>query len=264
MSMNQQEENIKISNPERVLRILQRVAQGGLQILVRDVTQIETAVKGRAGSSASVSRLNGFTISGLSERGRVYLSAHPDAVLQIEFVLMATKVIFHSKIMKVEGNSVMVMLPEVLTSIERRKDARYAVTPNARAFVKIENWHPDQKDTTMAPFFEYQRENASLLGAGDVSNGGLSIVSRFPSVCRILQRGAVLEQSALVLPLEAPIPTVLEVRWVKRIRDSVTDAQGNMRIIRIYKFGIQFINPNERLQNEIQKFMAKLSVAEAI
>ena len=259
-----QEQNIKISNPERVLRILQRVAQGGLSILVRDLSQIETAVKGRAGSSATVSRMNGFTISGLSERGRIYLMAHPEATLQIEFVLMATKVVFQSKILKIDGNSVMVALPEVLTSMERRKDARYVVTPNARAFVRIDNWHPDQLDPTVVPFFEYQRDNASLLSAGDVSNGGLSIVSRFPSVCKILQRGSVLEQSALILPLEAPIPAMLEVRWVKRIRDSVQDMQGSMRTVRIYKFGIQFLNPSDHLQNEVQKFMAKLAVAEAI
>lgn len=263
MSTNQ-EQNIKISNPERVLRILQRVAQGGLSVLVRDLSQIETAVKGRAGSSATVSRMNGFTISGLSERGRAYLMSHPEATLQIEFVLMATKVVFQSKIMKIDGNAVMVALPEVLTSMERRKDARYVVTPNMRAFVRIDNWHPEQSDPTVIPFFEYQRSNASLLSAGDVSNGGLSIVSRFPAVCRILQRGSILEQSALILPLEAAIPAMLEVRWVKRIRDSVQDMQGNMRTVRIYKFGIQFLNPSDQLQNEIQKFMAKLAVAEAI
>lgn len=262
--MNHQEQNIKISNPERVLRILQRVAQGGLSILVRDLSQVETAVKGRAGSSASVSRMNGFTISGLSDRGRSYLMSHLEATLQIEFVLMSTKVVFQSKILKVDGNSVMVALPEVLTSMERRKDARYVVTPNARAFVRVDHWHPEQSDPTVIPFFEYQRDNASLLSAGDVSNGGLSIVSRFPSVCKVLQRGSVLEQSALVLPLERPIPAMLEVRWVKRIRDSVQDIQGNMRTVRIYKFGIQFLNPSEQLQSEIQKFMAKLAVAEAI
>lgn len=262
--MSQKDQNIVISNPERVLRILQRVAQGGLPILIRDLNQIETAVKGRAGSSATVSRLNGLTVSGLSERGRIYLTTHPDATLQVEFVLMATKVIFHSKIIRVEGNSVMLALPEMLTSMERRKDARYTVTPNAKAFIRVDNWHPDQSDPTVVPFFEYQRENASLLSAGDVSNGGLSIVSRFPSVCKILQRGSVIEQSALVLPLEAPIPVMIEVRWVKRIRDSVQDVQGNMRIIRIYKFGIQFLNPSEHLQNHIQKFIAKLAVAEAI
>lgn len=264
MNASQNEQNIRISSPERVLRILQRVAQGGLHVLVRDVSQPETAVKGRAVSSAGVTRIGGFSIGGLSEKGRLYLTANPNAVVQVEFVLMAMKVVFQAKILRIDGNAVSVSLPDTLVSIERRKDARYPITPNAKAFIRIDNWHPDQSDQTVIPFFEYQRQNASLISAGDLSAGGLSIVSRFPAICKILQRGSIVDRGALILPLERPIPIMLEVRWVKRIRENVQDMEGNVRTARIYKFGVQFMNPSEQLVSGLQRFMTKLVVAEAI
>lgn len=262
--MTQNEQNIKISSPERILRILQRVAQGGLHVLVRDVSQPEVAVKGRAVSSSAVSRAGGFSIGGLSERGRIYLAAHPDAIFQIEFVLMATKVTFQSKIMRMDGNAVIVSLPDLLVSIERRKDARYLVTANTKAFVKIDNWHPDQRDATVIPFFEYQRENATLIAAGDVSAGGMSIVTRFPAICRALQKGSIVDRGSLILPLEPPIPIMFEVRWVKRIRENLQDMDGHVRTARFYKFGVQFVNPSEKLVTELQRFMTRLVVADAI
>ncbi|MCX6124653.1 MAG: PilZ domain-containing protein [Proteobacteria bacterium] len=255
---------IKVSNPERILRVLQRVAAGGLAVQVRALKQSETAVKGRAVASGSLQLNHGFTIGGISERGRTHLSSLADGGLQIEFVLLSTKIVFYARMLDLAGNGILVSIPDFLLSIERRTGARFPVSHNTRAYIKLEDWHSEISDPAVLPFFEYQREFASLLHVGDVSVGGLSIVARFPAVCRVLQRSSVIERSQLLLPLSPPIDMMMEVRWVKRVRENVQDYSGHQRTCRAYRFGVQFLSPSEELGVELQKFMARLAVAEAI
>lgn len=263
--MNENPDKIKVSNPERIRRVLQRVAEGGLSLHIRTLQQVDTAVKGRAVARTLADIGQTFSISGISERGRAHLASTSQGGVQIEFVLMSTKIVFFSRVLEIIGSEIKVSIPDYLVSMERRKDARFPVTVNTRAYVQLSNWHPDLKDLTVQPFLEYQRDIASLQHVGDLSQGGLSLVSRFPAMCRFLQRGAVLEKCNLMLPLTEPIPMVAEIRWSKRLRESIQDSNSGIpRMARIYKFGLQFINPSERLQSELQKFMARLVVADAI
>jgi hypothetical protein len=255
---------MKVINPERILRVLERVSNGGLSVQIRSLRQQDVAVKGRAIPSHALQSKIGFSITGLSDKGRGHLLSTAEGGLQIEFVLMSTKIVFYSRLIDMDASGVVVSIPDYLLSIERRKDTRFGVTDGTRAYVRMDDWHVDHRDAAAPPFFEYQRSFASLLQVGDVSVGGLSLVSRFPAACRLLQRGAVIDKSQMMLPLMAPIPLIMEVRWVKRVRENLPDSKGEMRTTRAYKFGIQYVNPTEMLQKELQKFMARLAVAEAI
>ncbi len=99
---------------------------------------------------------------------------------------------------------------------------------------------------------------------GDISMGGVSVVSRFPSICRNLQKGVIVDDALLMLPLVEPIPITFEVRWVKRFKESVQGFDGTPRTFRVYKFGLLFVNPSQRLNQEINRFIARLATAEAI
>jgi hypothetical protein len=254
----------KVTNPERIIRVLQKIASGGLSVQIRALKQPETAVKGRAVESGSLTVSNGVRIGGISEKGRAHLQNFAHDGVQVEFVLMSTKVVFSSRVIEFVGNQLLLSIPDSLTSIERRKDARFPITVSTRAYLQLQDWFTDTKDPTCPPFFEYQRDFATLLHVGDVSVGGLSIVSRFPFVCKALQRGAVVDRCALILPLTSPIIAPIEVRWVKRLRERISDYNGEERTMRMYKFGIQFVNPQPELELELRKFMARLAVAEAI
>jgi hypothetical protein len=257
---------VKITSPERVARILQRVAQGGVGIQIRSLAQIETAVKGRASSSGTLSTQDAFEISGVSDKGRAHLQSFMQSNngVQIEFVLMAVKVVFFARIVKFSGSAVLVTIPDYLTTIERRRDERFVMPVGNKAFLRLEDWFPEIKDPVVPPFFEYQRELASLVALGDISLGGISIVSRFPALCKVLQKGAMLDKVSLLFPLSEPINSTIEIRWAKRLRESVQDFTGEPRTFRAYKFGIQFVNPSSKLQSEIQRFIAKIATSEAI
>lgn len=257
-------QKMKVSNPDRILRVLERVASGSLSVQIRALGQVETAVKGRAVSLNNNGSLQNFSIGGISEKGRAYLSSLADGGIQVEFVLMSTKIVFYARLLQLNSSGIVVSIPSFLLSIERRKDARFPITVSTRAYIKLTDWYPDIRDPGVTPFFGYQRDLAVLQQVGDVSVGGLSLVSRFPAVCKIFQRGAIVDNAALMLPLTPPLPAKLEIRWVKRIKESIQDFNGQQRTTRAYKFGVQFLNPSEELQYELQKFMARLAVAEAI
>lgn len=257
-------QNVKITNPERIARLLQRVAAGGIPVQVRSMGQLETAVKGRAVSSGSIASKNGLSIAGISEKGRNHLRAFSGFPIQIEFVLSAVKIVFSSTMIELNENEALFGLPASLTSIERRKNGRFPMTMGTRAYLKLDNWNPSIQDSAGEPFFEYQRNIASLLQFGDVSVGGISIVSRFPALCRVLQKGVVIEKTQLMFPLSEPVPAIIQVRWVKRLRESIQGLGGSDRTFRAYKFGVQFVDPSEKLEIEIQKFISKLSMSEAI
>ncbi len=162
-------QKVKIASPERVSRILQRVAQGGIAVQIRSLAQIETAVKGRAVSSGTITTDKAFSISGVSDRGRVHLQNLISSGVQVEFVLMSVKVVFVAKILNFAGSGLTVSIPDYLTSIERRKDERFAMSVGTRAYIRLDDWYPELKDAAVPPFFEYQRNLASLVSLGDIS-----------------------------------------------------------------------------------------------
>lgn len=207
---------------------------------------------------------SGLYVGGISANGLKHLALHAANGFQIEFVLMSSMVAFTTRLLGVDGDELRLAIPIALNSIERRKDARHQMTLTTRAYVRVAGWRPDLKDLAAPPFFDYQRDQSSLLHIGDISNGGISIVSRFPIACSVVKKGVVLDRGDLVLPMAPAIPVSMEVRWVKKIRESLSDERGRPKNIRVYKFGILFLNPSERLMTEIQKFIARLSVADAI
>lgn len=260
----QEEQQVKISSPEKVARLLDKVAESGLPLMIRSVASPTISVKGRAISNGGSVRDHGLMIGNISERGIKFLVENAQGGVQVEFVLMSSKVVFFTSISHFNRQDCIVNLPAFLTSIERRKDSRYFVAGNNRAFMGISSFYPEIKDTATHPFFESSKELCSLIPVGDVSMGGISLVSRFPAACKFLDRGHTLNEAEFHLPLSPPIIVDASVRWCKRLKETVVDTEGKSRVIRVYKFGIQFMQPTEELLRSIQGFIQKLSQADAI
>ena len=255
---------MRISSPERVARLLEQVAQSNLPLLVRALSLPAIAVKGRAIPIKGAIADHGFKIGSISDRGLKFLSENSSGGIMVEFVLMSSKVEFYTTIATLSEVECTVSLPNYLLSIERRKNARFQVAGNARAFMSIDSWEPDAEDLATVPFFESSSELGSLIPVGDVSLGGISLVSRFPSICKVFDRTPMEEIGQFYLPMSSPISIEGSIRWSKRVKEILPDDNGGNRVVRSYSFGVQFMNPSEELLKDIQVFIQKASQAEAI
>jgi len=218
-------------------------------------------VKGRA-TNIVESSTPALRISNISEKGIQHLAGQTR--VQVEFVMMSTKVLFVSSILSRGQNSIVVALPLSLVSIERRKNARYNCTDGLMAFIDLSVWKPEEEDATAPPFYPVYRTVASYVGVADVSFGGLCALTRFPAVTTALKRGMIDDRAKLVLPMQQPLDISLEIRWFKRIREYVKESTEPSAYMRSYRFGAEFINPSEQVRLAVRQFIQQLAQADAI
>jgi len=257
-----EESQLKISNAERIARILRRICQASLQVMIRTDAASSVAIKGRAVNLIMDGTAKGMRISNVSEKGMAHLLGLTD--IYVEFIMMSTKVMFTARILLREQSSVVVTIPDELVSIERRKNARYFTTPDLSAFLTFSLFRPANDDITAAPYFLHYRDVGALVSLSDLSLGGVCACTRFPSLNAVLRRGMIDDGATLHLPMQAPIPVALEVRWFKKIREHIKASDGTMRSQRTYKYGLEFKGQNESVQIAIRQFLQQLSQAGAI
>jgi len=139
------------------------------------------------------------------------------------------------------------------------------MNPSMMASVRLSLWHPTTQDLCSPPVFHHFSDIAGLLQVGDISPGGLSCYTRFPSVIHALDRGVIDKNTELVLPMTLPMNMKLEVRWIKKTKELVdTTAQGANVYERYFKFGCQFIDPSTDQIERIKIFMSQITQAVAI
>ena len=257
-------EKMRISSPDKVARILDRVAESGIPLILRPLLCPGVAVKGRAIPSSGSGLTNGIRVGNISEKGVKFLAEQAGGIIQVEFVLTSAKVMFQSRLINLSRQDCTLAVPSQLVSIERRRNARYPVTSHARAYMSFESWAPLANDQASPPFWDSTKEIGSLVPVGDVAIGGVSLVTRFPGICRVLDRGQTIESGQIHLPMMGVFKLEAAIRWCKRLRESVTEDDGNSRTLRLYKFGIQFINQSPELEKNIQIFIQRISQADAI
>lgn len=257
------ENRLKISNPHRVARILRRICQASLPVMVRSASGgAATAVKGRAASIASDGQAPCIRVSNISDKGIAHLISH--SRIQVEFVMMATKVVFASSIIAREQNSILISMPSALVSIERRKNARYGCTQELTAFLDLSLWRPEAEDPTAPIVYPHCRSLGSYLSVADISFGGLCAVSRFPAVSLVLRRGVIDDRARLILPMQQPLEVGVEIRWFKRIKEHVKTDTDEHSFMRFYRFGVEFTTQSDQVRMSIRQFIQQLSQADAI
>jgi len=262
-----QENKVKITNSDRVARILSKICQANLQVFVRAQDNLSLAVKAKASNILSVklsgdNRVLTLRLSNISEQGMNYLCQKKK--IRIEFIMMATKVMFVSQLVKTEQNTILVTFPKSLVSIERRKNARFSTNENALGYLKVGIWKPDMSDQTASPTYPQYRDIRGYLALADISLGGVCVQTRFPSVCQELTRGRIDESSKLILPMQAEIPIRFEVKWVKKIREHISEPDEESRPVTSYKFGCEFFGHADDIAIGIKQFMSQITQSEAI
>ena len=259
----QSENRLKISNPQRINRILRRICQAKLQVIVRSTVDVTVAVKGKSADLMVDSPSSAMKITHISDKGAQHLGGKGSKI-QVEFIMMSTKVVFASVILAAESNSIVIAMPRSLVSVERRKNARYTCTEDLNALIELSVWRPDPQDMTAPPFYSHNESLAKLIQIADISDGGLCAVTRFPAVNIVLRRWLIDENAKIILPMQDPVTVAVIVRWSKRIKELVPDKEDSQTFTRSYRFGLEFVAPSEQLQVAIRQFIQQIAQAGAI
>ena len=262
-----EESIVKITSEDRIARILEKVIQANMQVYLRWPKEPSVAVKGKLAPIAeldakAILKGVGIRISGISEKGIRYLASKE--LIQVEFVLMSTKIVFASKVILREKEFLVVAVPKCLVSIERRKNARYKATSNHVGFIKLEHHKPSKDDFTALPYFSSFQGLAGALKVEDVSLGGISVSTFFPSVLPYATRGTIDESAILTLPLQKPILCPIEVRWIKKITAHESDGGDKFVKTLSIKLGFQFTSVSSELENALRVYIMQVSQADAI
>lgn len=256
------ESKIKITEPQRILRILQRVSQAGLSVLIRSEIDTACLIKGRV-TQLKQDGSNAFLrISNISEKGVAFLMS--GVKIQVEFIMMSTKVYFISRVAKLDGNSILVQVPSYLVSVERRLNPRFNCQEEALAYIDSAIWKPDVVSFASPPIFSFFEPIGSYLQIADISSGGICLVTRFPAASEIFKKGIIDDGAKIVFPMQSPVLAPIEVRWAKKIKEHVKHENGTNGVKRSYRIGVEFISPSDELKVAVRQFVAQISQLGAI
>lgn len=248
---------IKIATPDRVLRIMQRICEANLPLMIRGEGDSSVGVKGRAAEIFLFQQGPLFRMDSISERGMQHLAS--STKFQVEFVLSETQILFVASVVSRDSSSVILRLPKSLVSIERRKKARYVCSPSMRAFVSLSLWQPSSDDPLTPPFYAHHAALGGYLNLADLSMGGMCFFTRFPALGQSLKRGQIDHHARLYFPMLPPVEAKMEIRWVKRIKEHSKNADMDDFFHRFYRFGGEFIEPSEPLNFALRQFIQQLS-----
>ena len=257
----QQETKAKISNPERVARIVQRIVEARMYGLIRTKRNATLAIKTRFNALKTVSGKTFINLDGISEKGMKAFDF--GGIIQIEVLGMSTKLMFLSRVAQVVQNGVLIPLPESLVSVERRSNTRYMTTLGHGAFIKLGIWTPEARDVTAPLVFEEYADLAGWCSLSDLSLGGASVLTRFPAVLSCLAPEQIDGGAELILPGQAALKLRMEVRWMKRTKERIK-VNGVEQYQQKFRFGVRFLELTDYAEISIKQFLKQLSMAEAI
>lgn len=257
----------RIQNPERILRILRKMSEGRLSVLIRAKEAPEVAVKGRienlGPAAVAGKRYRSVHLGNVSGKGAAYLVDKKQLI--VEFVLSSRKISFETRLMKiVEGHRLAISVPKVLESLERRNAARYKVTEDLPAYLSFENWNESEKSHLMMPTFEMYETLRRRLPLADMSESGGCIASHFPAIQGYARPGMIEPEVKIWLPLQAPLKAKVEIRWMRKTKDNIMDSDRQERTHEVFRIGYQVLEADEGLELALKQFLKQLASQEAI
>ena len=265
--MADESRQLKITNPQRIIRIFSKICQSRLHVFLRASPSSSVVVKGRAMDLIQFepekgAQIPAFSVGELSEKGTKYL--FDKDFMQIEFVMTSTKVVCTGEILRIRKGHVVFSLPVSMTSVERRENARYKTSERISGFVGLSVWQPGLDDHLSGPVFAHHRQFANLLPLADLGMGGFCLRSMFPAPLKYIQKGETDSRAVFHLPMAPPFSLPVQFRWIKHIKEH-QEAGGNwVQPLRYHLFGCKFMAVSPEARLHFKRFIQQLIESEAI
>tara|TARA_B100001094_G_C18156839_1_gene786943 strand:+ start:692 stop:1495 length:804 start_codon:yes stop_codon:yes gene_type:complete len=246
----------KIVSRERIYRLINQMCDAHMKVIIRMKDGGSKAVR------ATFDHVLGRTLffRDISIKGLKLLRTAK--VLKIEVLGMPTRVMFICKLDKQSKGVIGVQLPSSLVSIERRGTTRYPTIPQKMAYIKPYDLSVESTKMSAPPSFSSYGDMMNWLSVADMSNSGVSLITRFPGIIDNWSAGDELK-AQLFLPLVAPIDVDGTVKWVKKQKIRIPSS-GLERYLHQFKVGMEFSDLRDDQLIIIDQFLLNLSIGDAV
>ncbi len=254
----------RITQSETITKIILRLAQSGLPVSLRRPDKPEISVRAKIGAIDQTRQVQSLRLTDVSDKGLIYLNERRHEIVMVEFSLSTSKITFETRLIERESHNIYLSFPTALVSVERRKNQRHNSTNELPAFLRT-NVPPLQCSEWAYPpkFFLNEPRHIKFL-VGDISNGGISVVSRFPVALLIFKKIEKPLHETLYFPMQEGIAVSYLVRWVKKIKENIADEAGYSRLIRTYRFGLEFVDISDEGLGRVKQYIHLLDQAVGI
>lgn len=252
---------VKISGSDKVIRILDGLCVSNASVFLQTPEESGVSVRGATNTILTYGSVQAFRVDRISEQGIIHVSG--SSQLRVEFRGLSHHLAFPARVLSQDAESVVLVVPDVIYSLERRRNMRFETPEMLRPHLELSEWKPRDRYLADPSFFPMHKDLASRLSVVDISESGIKAMMRFPGPVHHLQVGQVDHSTSLILPMSKPMVMSMEVRWVKKVLEHV-DSEGALRGKRSFYLGMQFIKPEEEELDHIRKFIQQLNLADAI
>lgn len=259
--MTQPEVKSRISDPERIRRILIKAADAQLGVMIRLKEGETTAVRAKVRALTTLDGVDVMTVDSLSDKGIQYLGRASTCF--VELVTISAKIIFSTFIVRFSGDTVMLTLPTELVNIERRKNARHPIPQGFAAFISLPAWSPKITEPESPPAIVGLSCYANWIRLGDLSMAGASARLMTPGLAGFFERGQEEKAAVLRLPAMDPLTVHCVIRWTKRVSDW-TDSSAQGKFSRILTMGFEFLNLDENARQGLHQAIREFSTSSAV
>jgi hypothetical protein len=255
------ENKSKISNSQRIFRLISRMCQAEMNVIMKLSDDSPTGIRGALRSVKSIKGRRVIYVDKISERG--LLKIEGSKTIKAEVLGMPSRVMFVSQILKRIKSGVFLSIPRQLISVERRQNTRYPTTWNHMAYFVPDDWKAQREDLASPPVLSDGNEICSWISLADLSLGGACLLTHFRSILNYLEAGQDKIEGKIIFPMIDPIQSSVIVRWQKKTVNRIVE-NGIERARLDYRFGIEFNALDEDMILKIRQFMRRLSMAQAI
>lgn len=250
----------KITTPERVQRIMAKLSQAKVHVLIRTTGSKPATIKSVLAKAVSVKGKQPYIVfAGISAAGAKILQL--GTTIAVDVIGLKHRLYFETKISTSKDNIFAAAMPPAIIMVERRGAERHTVRSDSMCFIGLQPLLTiNQDDHIIMPFFPPYGELAMRFPVADISTGGLCIKTRFEDTMKWLKAESEDVDIALHIPRQAPIVIGARVCWNRTIKQQNEED----RSITYLLVGIQFGKLEDKDLIKVKRYIRDMAIKEAI
>jgi hypothetical protein len=259
-------EREEISTLREILTKLEEMCAMKLQGLIRVKSSPSKGIRFKF-KELKKANAPAIVIHEISPRGIEILRQEKEKKIALEIIGQKERVNFDSSIMTLHEDYLLLSLPQLISSQERRKNSRFDTTRKTSAFCRILNYEFDPQNIGAPPLLPLYAQLASLVRVNNLSSGGFLLETHYPDIYEVFLRLNNIAAFELIFPDQEPFTVTCEVAWMKKVKDQIKNREEGVEKPRIqvrFLIGMKILEPDDLQLQRIESFINHLSVSAAI
>lgn len=255
-----QQQPKKITTPDRVQRIMAKLGQAKVHVLIRTKGSKPVTIKAVLSKTVCTDGKKHFLVlSNISPAGIKALQVGTS--IGVDVIGLKHRLYFESRISANKETYVAAPMPTAIIMVERRGAERHAIRSDSMCFIEVQPFKAiDKDDDIITPFFPPYSNLALRFPVADISPSGTCLKTRFEDTMKWLQLDPKGVDILLHLPRQAPVKTTARVCW-QRI-NKAPNSEG--RTISFLLVGLQFGQLEDHELVKVKRYIRDMTIKEAI